>query len=358
MKMMNAQIARTKESFKPVRLALVGCGMLVEGTHLPAVFRSPILELGALVDNQIARADLLKRKYGCRVKIAGVLEDVLADVDGVVIATPNYTHVPLARSAVEHGVPAFVEKPLSTTYSDAKALCDLAREKRTFVAVGFQGRHFPAVKLMKRLLTTSFFGQIRSFHFEYGSRGGWAPVSGYNLSREQSGGGVLVGTGSHFLDRIIYWFGEPERVEYSDDGYGGVEANCKGRMEYENNVTGTFFFSKTVALKNCFVLETESYRVEMSLAETTRITLFPKAMPDTKMSIEEAEATPADVDYYQVELEDFALAIRTGRPPAVDGLEGARSVKLSENLYACRTELKEPWGWYRTAKASLVGSLE
>jgi len=66
-------------------------------------------------------------------------------------------------------------------------------------------------------------------------------------------------------------------------------------------------------------------------------------------------ADGGDIDYHQVELEDFAHSIRTGSPPVVDGWEGARSVKLCEQLYACRTQLEEPWAWYRNPAMAGTG---
>ena len=51
-------------------------------------------------------------------------------------------------------------------------------------------------------------------------------------------------------------------------------------------------------------------------------------------------------DYFQIQIEEFAECIRTGKPPLVDGLSGARSVKLVELFYARRSPLPEPWIWH------------
>jgi predicted dehydrogenase len=325
---------------------MIGCGAMTEIAHLPAAMRSPMIEITALVDSDLDRANLLKRMFGCSAKPAARLEDVVETLDGVVIVTPNHTHRILTEVALQYGISAFVQKPLSTTYADAIAVCELARAKQLVLSVGFQGRHFASVKLMKRLIEVGFFGRIERFHCEYGVRGGYTSVSGYNLSREQAGGGVLVTMGSHYLDRMIYWFGEPREVRYADDNYGGVEGNCKGQIQFNNGIHGTFFFSKAIALKNKFIIETEQYVVELPALETEQITLFSRALPGTKMQMG-ASVEAGNVDYHQVELEDFAHSIRTGSPPVVNGFEGARSVKLSEELYACRTQLEEPWVWYR-----------
>jgi predicted dehydrogenase len=342
----------TPDHFRPVRLAIVGCGAHTEFAHLPAAIRSPLIDLTALIDSDLERAAVLKRKYGCSAVIADRLEAVVDFADAVVIVTPNHAHKPLTEVALRHGIHAFVQKPMSTNYPDALALCELARTEGLVIAVGFQGRHFPCVKLMKRLVEEGFFGKIAGFHCEFGARGGYSSLSGYNLSRDQAGGGILVTAGTHYLDRMLYWFGEPTKVEFADDSYGGVEGNCKGSLQFVGGIEGSFFFSKSITLKNKFVFQTERYVVELPAFETERLTLFPRERPGIKMEIGECGGN-SGIDYlqqvHQVELEDFARCIRTGSRPVVDGMEGARSVRVCDALYACRTQLPEPWAWYRQA---------
>jgi predicted dehydrogenase len=325
---------------------IAGCGVITDESHVPAALRSRLVEVVALVDSHIDRARTLQRKYACVAEASASLERVLANVEGVVIATPNHTHAPLARLALERGLPVLVEKPLTTTHADAVELCELARRKGAFISVGFVTRHFPVVGLMKRLLGEGFFGRLESFHFEFGTAGGWAPASGYNLDRKQSGGGVLVTNGTHSVDRMLHWFGWPERFSFADDSFGGVEANCKASLEFAGGLRGTLFFSKTIALKNRFTLRAEGHAAELPVAETRRITLLPRELPGTRMFLE-ADAKPVCDDPFQAQIEEFARLIREGGSPAVDGEFGALSVKLCEEFYARRTQLEEPWAWYR-----------
>lgn len=327
---------------RPIRLAIVGCGRITENSHLPAALKTEAIEVAALVDPEIERARLLKRMYGCSSELSTSLEAVVDRVDGVLIATPNHTHVALARIALARGRPVLVEKPLAPRYAEAVELCGLAREKGAFISVGFMTRHDPVVALMRRLLDEGFFGRLIRFHFEYGTRGGWAPLSGYNLSREQSGGGVLVVSGTHFLDRMLFWFGHPLGFTYADDSHGGVEANCKVAMEFSGGLTGSLFFSKTIDLANRFVLESERCRVEIPWFERVRVRLRPHALPGIGMTVEGLPAA-MDQDCFQLQLEEFARVIREGGRPTVSGEEGALSVKLCEDFYANRTQLAEPW---------------
>ena len=337
---------------RPVRLAIVGCGRITEDSHLPAALKSAYVELGALVDGNEERASRLARMYGTRCPIDSDLERVLERVDCALIATPNHTHFPLARAALERRRPVLIEKPLTVSFAEAVSLRDLARSRGVFIAVGFHTRHYPVVGLVKRLLLEGRLGQVRSFHFEYGTRGGWAPHTGYNLQREQSGGGVLVVNGTHYIDRMIHWFGMPSSFEYWDDSYGGVEANCEARLEFGGGITGSLRFSKTLDLKNEFRLETDRYHVWVPWSERDRVTAWPHDAPDVEMTFGDARRT-APADCFHAQLDEFARAVRGDGAPTVDGEAGLLSVKLCEDFYAHRRQLPEPWlFWNRSASRS------
>ena len=340
------------------KIAIVGCGKITTSYHLPAALVSPRVQLSALVDVNVENARALAEKYKIGCQVAQDLNEVISQVDGVLIATPNHTHFPLARIALAHGKPVLIEKPMTIAYSEAIALCELAENNKSFISVGFKTRYYPSVILLKRLLEEKKFGEIYGFHYEYGTKGGWSPVSGYNINPEMSGGGVLINGGTHFIDRMLYWFGEPAALTYEDDSYGGVEANCKAVFSFEG-FTGTLFVSKTVALKNGFFLDTQKYLCELGEAQSETITLYPKDNSDLKMelSLESSfQGEPPRHYYFQKQLEEFANAIETGGPVTVSGRFAARSVKLIETMYKTRSQLAEPWRVYnRPHQSNSIG---
>src|SRR5690349_15950737 len=107
---------------RPVRLAIVGCGRITEDSHLPAALKANGIELAALVDPDLTRAGVLKRMYGCSCDLASSLDAVIGRVEGALIATPNHTHVDIARVALERGRPVLIEKPLTPRYAEAEEL--------------------------------------------------------------------------------------------------------------------------------------------------------------------------------------------------------------------------------------------
>lgn len=337
----------------PVAIAIVGCGAITERYHLPAALRSPAVELRALVDIQLGNAQRLARRYALHCKLASNLADVLDDAEGVIIAAPNSAHFELASLALARGIPVLVEKPITNTYAEAEQLCQLAEKRGTFISVGYWKRRTPSVRLMKDLLETGYFGKVESFHYEFGAVGGWETVSGYSLSRQLSGGGVLIDTGCHFIDRMHYWFGEPTSFKYWDDSYGGVESTCFAEVLYDTerwNFRGTILLSKAVRLKNCFRLESGIHSCTVGETQRTTITVAPRETPEIEYEISPRadRAHPAKRDYFQEQLEEFASIIRNGGHPTVDGSTGALVTKLVEQMYSQRRQLEEPWLLYRS----------
>lgn len=333
-----------------VKIALVGCGKITMNYHLPAAIVSPHVAVEALVDLNIEGARALARRFQLNCHLTDDLAEALDRVDGILIATPNHTHFQIAQQALERNVPVLIEKPMTTTYSDALQLCELAARKDTFISVGYKTRYYPSVHLLKRLLDEGFLGDVRGFHYEYGTRGGWSPVSGYNIDPTMSGGGVLINGGTHFLDRMLHWFGEPDEFHYQDDSYGGVEANCQAEFHFRDGdraFSGTLFVSKTVALRNAFFLDTGRYRCELGEAQTETLTLYPKDQPDLRMELgsrdADAQAELPSHHYFQKQLDEFAACIEGHAKPTVDGRFAALSVKLIEDMYKSRSQIDEPW---------------
>jgi predicted dehydrogenase len=330
------------------RLAFVGCGAITRNSHLPAGLRSPLVEVHALVDSEVENADALARMYGLDTRVAGQVADVIDDADGFVVATPNDTHYPIAREILERGKPVLIEKPITTSHEDALELCRLAEAKRTFISVGYVYRFFPGVRLLKGLLDEGYFGPVVGFRCEMGSAGGWAPVSGYNLDRSRSGGGVLVINGSHFVDLVMHCFGEPASYRYADDNYGNVEANCKGVFTFDGDggaFEGTFFFSKTINLRNHFVIDTESRSVEWAPARPDRLTVIEKGRPGVRIELSSSDA--ATPDCFRAQIEEFARNTRQLEGVTSDGWNGATSIKLINDMYSHSTRLAEDWLAYK-----------
>jgi predicted dehydrogenase len=87
--------------------------------------------------------------------------------DFISVVTPNSTHYPAAKLALEHGFSVVCEKPLATTSSDASELACLVRETGLLFCVAYAYSGYPMVKHLRDLIASGEIGQVRFVNGEY-----------------------------------------------------------------------------------------------------------------------------------------------------------------------------------------------
>ena len=100
--------------------------------------------------------------YGRAPRAFQYLEDALAlkDVDAVLISTPEHSHSPILKMAVDAGKDAYVEKPMGNVLEEAKAARDAALEHKRIVQVGTQHRSEPYPRAAHDLVQTGVLGDV------------------------------------------------------------------------------------------------------------------------------------------------------------------------------------------------------
>src|SRR5262245_1027790 len=63
-----------------------------------------------------------------------------AGLDAILVATPTSTHFPCAKRALERNLHVFVEKPLTLSPDESRALSELALQRKRVNQVGFHNR--------------------------------------------------------------------------------------------------------------------------------------------------------------------------------------------------------------------------
>lgn len=329
------------------RLGIIGTGLITQQSHLPAALASSEIEVAALIDPVIERAEQLARSYGIRVRIAKDVNTVADSLDGVLIATPNHTHMEIALACISRGIATLVEKPLAASLPDAETIVSAGVRAGVTVAVGYVTRFRDSAVLLKELIRSAYFGHVTRFVHQFGTPGGWAPLSAYNLGRSSAGGGVLVVTGTHFLDRALDLWGYPDETDFVDDSLGGPEANCVAHFVFRragHQFEGWARYSKTCRLPGGLVIETEAGVVTLEDSDSASIILRPNDRPEVEHTIQRARPVQEDgKSTFQLQLEDFAKAVRQKLPPRVDGHQALLSMRLIDELYARRHAMTEDW---------------
>src|SRR5688572_1019011 len=102
-----------RASKPPIRVGIIGAGKVSDYHHVPAIGLDRRVTLAAACDSD---AKLLERRRGDWQidKLTSDFEAICRDpdIDAVVIATPNFTHKPIALAAARNGKHIMCEKPL------------------------------------------------------------------------------------------------------------------------------------------------------------------------------------------------------------------------------------------------------
>lgn len=325
-----------------MRIGIAGVGLITIQSHLPAVLSMPDAELVALIDPSTDRARAVAADYGLKVKVGARLEEVARDLDALVIATPNHTHEPLAVAALQAGLHVLVEKPLATTVAQGAAIVAAAKQAERVAAVGYTTRFRDNYLTLKRLLAVGYYGAVKRYGYQFGTPGGWSALSAYSLSREATGGGVLVVTGTHFLDRALDLFGYPGECDYRDDGEAGPEANVwmRARHTYRGApVEGVTRLSKTVRLPGGMVIETDQGRIILPESDSGPLLWRPASGGGVEYIVRDREAPqyPAEMESFQRQLRNFIDACHGRTQIMVSAEQGLLSLRWIELLYSRRT---------------------
>jgi predicted dehydrogenase len=134
------------------------------------------------------------------------------DPDALYVTTPIDTHVPIINDSfrAKSNLNIFVEKPLASTYDEAKVACEAASRSSGINTVGFQRRFSPIFQKARDLLTENAVGDPLFFRSYFFSSDVLREGSGWRSKK--GSGGVLLDSAPHLLDTLIWFFGEPTSV--------------------------------------------------------------------------------------------------------------------------------------------------
>ncbi|HEX8560703.1 MAG TPA: Gfo/Idh/MocA family oxidoreductase [Pyrinomonadaceae bacterium] len=210
------------------RVGLVGFGLAGAVFHAPLVAATKGLRLAAVVTSNPERSRRARSLYpGALVyDDAGRMFERAGDLDLVVIASPNRTHAPLARAALDAGLHVVVDKPLAATAAEARWLVEEARRRRLLLTV-FQNRRWDGDFLtLAGLVGRGALGRVLRFESRF-ERWRPRPKPGWRQSDEPAdAGGLLYDLGSHLIDQALLLFGPAARVYAElERPYEGVGAD-------------------------------------------------------------------------------------------------------------------------------------
>ncbi len=188
-----------------VGVAMIGAGFIAD-YHLAGLEATGRAHLPVLVTRRPAAAAALARRFAIP-EVTADLGMTLArpDVEGVVIATPDDTHEPIALAAAKAGKAILLQKPMAPTAAACRRIIQAAREVGVDLQVSFMHRHFEEVARAKKLLAEGVVGTLLSARIRNATPGpDWAA---WFFSRDRVGGGVVLQLGVHGIDLVQHLLG-------------------------------------------------------------------------------------------------------------------------------------------------------
>ncbi|HWE38155.1 MAG TPA: Gfo/Idh/MocA family oxidoreductase [Isosphaeraceae bacterium] len=195
-----------------VRIAVIGAGAVSDYHHVPAIRLDPRAELVAACDADAALLEKRKADWGIdRVSTDAVALCAEPGIDAVIIATPNFTHRPIAEAAAKAGKHVMCEKPLGLNAGEVRSMYEVARDAGVVHMTAFTYRFAPSMIYLRHLLKSGALGTPR--HFRSQRFLDWPETSwGWRQYKDKAGAGDLYDMTIHRIDFAIDLLGPIARV--------------------------------------------------------------------------------------------------------------------------------------------------
>ncbi len=336
-----------------VRIGLLGCGAM-GSLHARYLLAGdvPNARLVAIQDANPQRRTALHEEHGDRVRLFDSTEALLTSgaVDAVMIATPHYTHPELAIAAFDRGLHVLVEKPAGVYTRQVRQMNEAAARSGKTFAIMYMQRLRPIYGQLRALVSQGQIGALK--RVQWTATGWYRSQSYYDANPWRAtwageGGGVLLNQCTHQLDLWQWIFGLPSRVRafchFGRYHEIEVEDDVTAYLEYEAGHTAVFIAStgetpgtdrlEVVGDRGKIVLDNKSLTFwETGVSERQFNRTYTGGFGEPEYArreiCQDRSGDPAHADITR----NWVQAIRNGIPLVAPGVEGIRSLELSNAM--------------------------
>ncbi|MCM3785726.1 Gfo/Idh/MocA family oxidoreductase [Neobacillus mesonae] len=191
---------------KQLRTAIIGCGGIAFGKHLPSLSKIEETHIVAFCDLISERAEKAKAEFGQpEAKVYTDYTELLQDesIDVIHVLTANDTHAEISIAAMKAGKHVMCEKPMAKLADDAKRMAATAKETGKKLTIGYNNRYRSDSMTLKKIVQDGTLGDIY-YAKAHAIRRRGVPTWGVFLDGEKQGGGPLIDIGTHALDLTLW----------------------------------------------------------------------------------------------------------------------------------------------------------
>ncbi|HVH09890.1 MAG TPA: Gfo/Idh/MocA family oxidoreductase [Gemmatimonadales bacterium] len=227
---------------EPLRVAVIGAGAIAQVAHLPVLRRLAGVEVAAICDNDLSKAQALAARFDVKETFDDI-EEVLkyARPHAIVICTPNHLHEIHTVAALAAGAHVLCERPLALTVGGVERVLQASEKYGKRVMVGMNHRFRSDVQAVRGFLAGGDIGVLQAI------RSGWytfqpsRQMIGWRLRRQEAGGGAFLDLGLQLLDLGLWLAGWPTAKRVAAHTMGaakeGVEDVGTALVVCENGVS-------------------------------------------------------------------------------------------------------------------------
>ncbi|HCU98352.1 MAG TPA: hypothetical protein DGM69_03300 [Chloroflexi bacterium] len=257
---------------------------------------------------------------------------IAAEINLGVVALPHDQLFECSVALYDAGCHLLVEKPMGNTLEQAKRLVEIYSQNDDLVAsVSFVHRFRPVFTKVYSLLANKILGSVVAVH-EHFMHPGDDRVPKWVWDSSKSGGGILLYSGIHNIDRIL-WFvnGEATLINgligkhsHEFDVEDGVCANIR----FDNGTYSSLVGNQPFAVVPTTISRTEVYCKEgtITVSNGTELTY-------ANSNGEIFEERYDSVGHFEYQANNIVNSIMNGEKPLVSLIDGVRAYELADNIY-------------------------
>ena len=299
---------------KPIRIAVIGAGKL--GTrHAQVYSKLPGVELVGVCDTHEDRAQACARE--CKTQPYQDYRELLGKVDAASIVVPSQHHHAISRDFLMKGAHLLIEKPITTSLTEADDLLQLAEKHACLIQVGHIERYNSAIRAVKDVIKAPRFIECHR-------------LGPYDPRVAQTG--VTLDLMIHDIDIVLDLVRSPIRSVDAVGAYilSATEDLANARIRFANHCVCDLTASRvtTDVMRKIRIFQDDAY---ISLDYVTQ-----EALIYTKDNgqIHSKKISITKTDSLKEELSDFVDCVRHGKRPLVSGVEGRQALELALKISA------------------------
>jgi predicted dehydrogenase len=276
-----------------INIALIGYGYW--GPNVARnIYESKLTNLYSICDKRPERLDIAKTKYLTQTNYNLDYKDLLKndEINAIAIAVETSSHFRIAKEAILSGKHVFLEKPMTSTSSDAKELKELASQNRVMLHVDHIMLFHPAIKKIKSMIESGEIGELIYFD-----------SSRLNLGKIKNDVSAMWDLAVHDLAII----------DFLINGISPDHISVMGEKHWSKKESLTFLnlkYGRFIAhLKSSWISPVKERR--MIVAGTKKMIVFDDMRITENMIIYD-KGFELDNKYVNIEYLDYALKVREG----------------------------------------------